>query len=167
MSGVCAWQQSWMNCVALVAPVGSSGPLLVMKPTLCPAIAARPHTVNLPYSGLNSRNSESSTMRQITSRMSTGLRMLIGIKPRRAFRRRRRDHPFPLEAGQQIARDSDGIGVVLGDELGQTRYPCVHLGPAQLLVGGNLTGRRLEQRRSGEESLGAATHHDDVIGQSG
>jgi hypothetical protein len=69
--GVPSWQQAWTKWVTLVLPAGSSGPLLVTMPTRKPAIAACPHTVPGPYSALNSRNSEASTMRAITWRMST------------------------------------------------------------------------------------------------
>ena len=51
--------------------------------------------------------------------------------------------------------------------LGQTRYARVHLRAAQVLVGGDLAGRGLEQRRPGEKGLGAAAHHDHIIGQPG
>ena len=42
------WQQVWMKCVALLAPAGSIGPLLVMMPTGWPSIAACPQTVAGP-----------------------------------------------------------------------------------------------------------------------
>ena len=44
---------------------------------------------------------------------------------------------------------------------------CVHDCAAQLFVGGDLAGSGLEQRRSGQKGLGAAAHHDDVVGQAG
>jgi hypothetical protein len=43
-----AWQQAWMKCVALVAPAGSMGPLLVMMPIAWPNSAAWPHHVAGP-----------------------------------------------------------------------------------------------------------------------
>lgn len=46
--GVPDWLHSWMNCAALVAPAGSIGPLLVMKPTVWPSMRAWPHTVPGP-----------------------------------------------------------------------------------------------------------------------
>jgi hypothetical protein len=68
------WQQAWMKCVALLAPGTSSGPLLVMMPIAWPSMRAWPQTVAGPYRGENSRKSESSTMRAIACRMSTGRR---------------------------------------------------------------------------------------------
>src|SRR6185295_15413334 len=43
----------------------------------------------------------------------------------------------------------------------------VHLRPAEFLVGGDLSSRRLEQRWSGKKRLGATTHHDDDVGEPG
>ena len=91
---------------------------------------------------------------------------LVRIQSRRALRRWLRADPFPLDACEQIARDANRIGIVFGDELRQARHARVHLGPAQVLVRGDLAGRRLEQRRPGQESLGAAAYHDHVIRQS-
>ena len=42
----------------------------------------------------------------------------------------------------------------------------VHHGAAEFLVGRDLAGRGLEQRRPGEKRLGAAAHHDDVVGEA-
>ena len=42
----------------------------------------------------------------------------------------------------------------------------VHHGAAELFVGRDLAGRGFQQRRPGEERLGAAAHHDDVVGQA-
>ena len=43
----------------------------------------------------------------------------------------------------------------------------VHLGAAEFLLGRDLAGRGLQQRRPGQEGAGAAAHHHDVIGQPG
>ena len=59
------------------------------------------------------------------------------------------------------------VGVVLGHPLGDARDGGVHLGAAQLLVGGDLAGRGLQQRRAGQEDLGLVAHHDDVVGEAG
>ena len=42
----------------------------------------------------------------------------------------------------------------------------VHVGAAELLVGRDLAGRGLQQRRPGEEGARAAAHHDHVVGQA-
>jgi hypothetical protein len=42
----------------------------------------------------------------------------------------------------------------------------MHLGAAQLFVGGDFAGGGLEQRRAGQEGLGAAAHHDHVVGHA-
>ena len=42
----------------------------------------------------------------------------------------------------------------------------MHLCAAQVFVGRNLAGRRLQQRRSGQEDLGLVAHHDDVVGEA-
>ncbi len=80
-SGRCVWSQSWMNCEALAAPCGVIGPLLVMMPMTKPAMRAQPHTVWLSYSFLNSRKSEPSTSRAITSFMSKGFFGSAGTRP--------------------------------------------------------------------------------------
>ena len=43
---------------------------------------------------------------------------------------------------------------------------CI-VGAAERLVGRDLAGRRLQQRRPGEEGAGAAAHHDHVVGEAG
>ena len=43
----------------------------------------------------------------------------------------------------------------------------MHLGAAELLVGGDLAGGGLEQGRAGEEHLGLAAHHHHVVRQAG
>ncbi len=68
--GVPCWQQSWMNCAAFTAPLVVIGPLLPMSATGSPSMAARPQIVCWSNSALNSRKSEPSTRRAITSRTS-------------------------------------------------------------------------------------------------
>ena len=46
--GVRLWQQAWMKWVALAAPSGSIGPLLVITPTGQPSILKWPQTVAEP-----------------------------------------------------------------------------------------------------------------------
>ena len=58
------------------------------------------------------------------------------------------------------------VGIVLGHPFGDAGDGGVHLGAAQLLVGGDLAGRGLQQRRAGQEHLGLVAHHDDVVGQA-
>ena len=82
--GCPSWHIHWMKCVALLAPATSIGPLLLMMPTRWPPMRACTHSVGAPYSGLNSSRSEPSTMRAITSRISTGSRWCGGIRPSRS-----------------------------------------------------------------------------------
>ena len=42
----------------------------------------------------------------------------------------------------------------------------MHLRAAQLLVGRDLAGRGLQERRAGQEHLGLVAHHDDVVGEA-
>ena len=71
----------------------------------------------------------------------------------------------PLQALEQLARDAQRIGIVLGQVLAQAGDAGVHHRTAQLLVGGHLAGGGLQQRRPGQEGLGAAAHHDHVVRQ--
>ena len=43
----------------------------------------------------------------------------------------------------------------------------MHQRAAQLLVGGNLAGGRLQERRAGQKCLGAVAHHHDIVGEAG
>ena len=69
----------------------------------------------------------------------------------------------PVEALDDVARDADAVGVVLGQELRRAGHTGVHVGAAQILVVGDLAGRGLQQRRAGQEYLGVlADHHHEV-----
>ena len=61
-----------MNCAAFTEPFTVIGPLLPMKATGSPSISAQPQIVCWSYRPLNSRKSEPSTRRAITSRTSYG-----------------------------------------------------------------------------------------------
>ena len=78
----------------------------------------------------------------------------------------RRQALVPGDGGHDLARDAERVGVVLGQVLGDARHHRVHLGAAQLLVGGDLAGGGLQERRAGEEDLGAVLDHDDVVGEA-
>ncbi len=56
--------------------------------------------------------------------------------------------------------------VVVGQVLGEPRHRGVHVGAAEFLLGGDLAGGGLQQRRAGEERAGAVAHHDHVVGQA-
>ncbi len=43
----------------------------------------------------------------------------------------------------------------------------MHLGAAQLFVGGDFAGGGLEQGRASQEGLGTAAHHDHIVGHAG
>ena len=72
----------------------------------------------------------------------------------------------PVPGRDHLARHADAVGVVLGHPFGDARHGGVHLGAAQLLVGGDLARRGLQQRRAGQEYLGLVAHHDDVVGEA-
>ena len=78
----------------------------------------------------------------------------------------RRQLVVPVPLGDDLARHADAVGVVLGHPFGDARDGGVHLRAAQLLVGGDLAGRGLQQRRAGQEHLGLVAHHDDVVGEA-
>ena len=78
----------------------------------------------------------------------------------------RRGHIAPVQARDHLAREAHAVRVVLGEIFAEPRHMRVHHGAAELLVGRDLAGRGLQQRRPGEERLGAAAHHDDVVGEA-
>ena len=57
----------------------------------------------------------------------------------------------PIEASDDVADDRQRMVVIVGDMVDHPRAPPVHLGPAQLLGRDHLAGRRLDQRRTGQE----------------
>ena len=98
----------------------------------------------------------------MTSRMSTRLlrvggheaEQFLGVvsaarAPLGPARRRRAAKPSARD--EHRARSPSALGVVLGHVLGQPRDARVHLRAAELLVGRDLAGRGLQQRRPGEE----------------
>ena len=73
----------------------------------------------------------------------------------------------PVQPGDDAAADADGVELVDGEVVGQTRSAGVHLGAAERLVVGLLAGGHLHQRRPGQEHLGAFLDHHDVVGHAG
>ena len=84
------------------------------------------------------------------------------VARRLALRRRR---GAPVQPRDHLAGEAHAVGVVLGEIFAEPRHMRVHHGAAELFVGRDLAGRGLQQRRAGEERLGAPAHHDDVVGQ--
>ena len=72
----------------------------------------------------------------------------------------------PVPLGDHVARHADAVGVVLGHPFGHAGNGGVHLRTPQFLIGRDLAGRSLEQRRPGQEHLGLVAHHDDVVGEA-
>ncbi len=74
-------------------------------------------------------------------------------------------------AQAQLAHDvagvADGVGVVLGQVLGGAGHAGMHFRAAQLLVGGDFPGGRLQQRRAGQEHLGAVAHQHYIVREPG
>ena len=73
----------------------------------------------------------------------------------------------PRERRHNLARDPQGVGVVLGQILGDARHRRMHLRAAQFLVGRDLAGRSLQQRRAGQEDLGTPLYDDHVVAEPG
>ena len=116
----------------------------------------KPVTSDEPYSALNSSKSEPSTMRAMTSRGSNGIRrsdgndadQFFGVEQRLGDRARCRSLFAPVEPGDDAAADPDGVELVDGEVVRQTRSAGVHFGAAQRFVVGLLAGGHLHQRRA-------------------
>ena len=114
-------------------------------------------------------------MRAITSRGSNGMRRSDGTMPISSSvsnsgsvtERRSRALAYPVQPGDDATADADRVEFVDGEVVRQTRDAGVHLGAAERLVVGLLTGGHLHQRRAGQEHLRALLDHHDVIGHSG
>ena len=91
----------------------------------------------------------------------------LGVEQRLDDRSGRRALLAPVQPGDDAAADADGVELVDGEVVGQTRSAGVHLGAAERLVVGLLAGGHLHQRRAGEEHLRALLDHHDVVGHAG
>ncbi len=81
---------------------------------------------------------------------------------------RSRPELSPVEVGHDVTPDPDGIDLVDGEVVPQTRYPGVHVRPAQSFVICVFAGRHLHQGgRAAEEHLGLLVHQDCVIAHTG
>ena len=72
---------------------------------------------------------------------------------------------IPRQHGENFAGDAHAIGVIFRQVFGGAGDLGVHLGAAQLLIGGDFAGGSFQQGRAGKEHLGLATHHHHVIRQ--
>ena len=91
----------------------------------------------------------------------------LGIVPRRTMRRCVRVGAVPLQIGHDVARDPQRVAVVFRKVIAEAGNAGVHLGAAEFLLGGDLAGRGLQERRPGQEGTGPPAHHHDVVGQPG
>ena len=106
--------------------------------------------------------------------MSTGLRPSTGMRPSNSSSAQRGARPVgqrqfvatPREPRDVVAQRADRVGIVLGEVLGEPRDRGVHQRAAEFLLGRDLAGGGLEQRRPGEERAGAVAHHHDEVGQA-
>ena len=73
----------------------------------------------------------------------------------------------PLQAVQQFAAHLHGLAVVLGKVFRQARSRGVHFRAAKFLLGGDLAGGGLEQRRAGQEGAPVALDRDHVVAEAG
>ncbi|MNP01517.1 hypothetical protein D3C76_933360 [compost metagenome] len=71
----------------------------------------------------------------------------------------------PRQQADNLAYLSHAIGVVFSQVFGGAGGLCVHLGAAQLFIGGHFAGGGLEQWGTCEKQLGLAAHHHHVIRQ--
>ena len=73
----------------------------------------------------------------------------------------------PLDVGQDLARDAQRVAIVFGQVVAQSGDRGVHLGAAELLLGGDLAGGCLQQRGAGKKGARAPAHEHDVVRQTG
>ena len=73
----------------------------------------------------------------------------------------------PVQPRDDAAADADGVELVEGEVVSQTRSAGVHFGAAQRLIVGLLAGGHLHQRRAGQEDLRALLDHHHVVGHAG
>ena len=126
----------------------------------------------MPYSGLNSSKSLSSTTRAITSRGSNGTfgsadGMPSSCSASMAWRRAGATRPGAalavVQPADDLAAEADAVELVDGEVVGEPADPRVHLGAAERLVVALLAGRHLHERWPAEEHLRALLDHHDVV----
>ena len=83
---------------------------------------------------------------------------IVGRLLRRLHRHRRRLRP--VQPRHRLPRQRQRMRVVLGEIVGDPRQPGVHVAAAELLGRHLLAGRRLHQRRPGEEDRALLPHDD-------
>ncbi len=76
---------------------------------------------------------------------------------------RPRSQLAPVEVDDDLTADPDGVLLVDGEVVRQTRGARVHLGAPQFLIGGLFAGGHLDQRRPTEEHLGTLLDHHRVV----
>ena len=72
----------------------------------------------------------------------------VAISPVAAFKS---GGPVPFELGHDVACDPQRVAVVLGEIIAEPGNGRVHLGAAEFFFRRDLSGRGLEQRRTGEK----------------
>src|SRR5579864_5528398 len=169
-SGTRRWQHSSMKCAALSALSENRIPLLPRMPTGMPWMWAKPATSVVPYSALNSSNSEPSTSRDHLAYVV----LLLQIDRHEAVElggvvfwldRLGEDDivgPPRVQIGDDAAAQRQRMAVVLGIIIGDAGFLGVHVGAAQLLGTDQLAGSGLHQRRAAEKD-GALVAHDDGL----
>ena len=73
----------------------------------------------------------------------------------------------PVQVGHDAAGHVDGLGLVPGQVVAQTRDLGVHARPAQLLLVGLLSDGHLDERRPAQEDAGAVLDHHRVVAHAG
>ena len=74
---------------------------------------------------------------------------------------------WPVEVGDGPPGEGDGVGVVDGEVVGDTRDGGVHLASAQILGADLLAGGRLDEGGTGQEDVALAADDDALVGHGG
>ncbi len=92
---------------------------------------------------------------------------IVGVVERRSGLSVRLIHLLvPAKARDDIARDLDPVGVIIGQILHQTSDFSVHFSPAKVFILGNLAGRRAQQGRASQHRHAIVFDPDHIIRQA-
>jgi hypothetical protein len=139
-SGMLRWLQSWMNCAPFCDDSENRMPLLARMPTGKPWTWAQPHTRVEPNSGLNSLQARAvddprDHLAGVVRHLGVGRHdpeQLVGVVARRLDRpRRRRRRLLPVEVGDDLAAQAQGVELVGGQVVRDARdRACISAPPS-------------------------------------
>ncbi len=95
------------------------------------------------------------------------LRVVEGLREGLGGRVRRGGAFGPVEVANAAAGENDGVGVVNGEVVGDTRDGRVHLTAAEVFVANDLAGGGLDQGRTGKEDVALLLNNDALIAHGG